>query len=94
MQNPYTCLLPSQLEEYLQRWPDEADAADYDARYVVHAGADEQYIVSAESLDLAWRDIAVIAGDADARDNAGTYDPALRRMARKWLQRTGAPGAQ
>ena len=51
----------------------------YDARYVVRAGASEDFVVSAESHDLAWRDIEVIANDPDA-------DPSLRRMARKWLR--------
>lgn len=63
--------------------PERADVAGhwhYDARYVVHGGADEDYVVGDESLDLAWRDIAGIA--ADEHD-----DPSLRRMARKWLQR-------
>jgi len=52
----------------------------YDARYVVHARETEDYIVSDESHDLAWRDIAAVAEDLD-------LDPSLRRMARKWLQR-------
>ncbi|MGH8072861.1 MAG: NUDIX hydrolase [Lysobacter sp.] len=52
----------------------------YDARYVVRAGANEDFVVSSESLDLAWRDIDAIAADPDA-------DPSLGRMARKWLQR-------
>ena len=63
--------------------PDRSDVAGhwhYDARYVVHGGEDEDYVVGDESLDLAWRDIAAIA--ADEHD-----DPSLRRMARKWLQR-------
>ncbi len=51
----------------------------YDVRYVVRAGGSEQYVVSEESLDLAWRDIAAMAGDAD---------PSLSRMARKWQART------
>ena len=63
----------------------------YDARYVVHAGDNEQYLVGDESLDLAWRDIAAIADAAAADENTATYDPALRRMARKWLQRSGMP---
>lgn len=50
----------------------------YDVRYVVHAGADEDFVVSDESHALAWRDIATLAGDAGA-------DPSLRRMATKWL---------
>ena len=52
----------------------------YDARYVVHAGASEEYVVSEESLDLAWRDVAAIADDEEA-------DMSLRRMARKWCLR-------
>lgn len=51
----------------------------YDARYVVRAGASEDFVVSAESHDLAWCDIELIANDPDA-------DPSLRRMARKWLR--------
>ncbi|WP_238346246.1 NUDIX hydrolase [Luteimonas saliphila] len=50
----------------------------YDVRYVVHAGPSEDFVVSAESHALAWREIHEIADDADA-------DASLRRMARKWL---------
>jgi 8-oxo-dGTP pyrophosphatase MutT (NUDIX family) len=52
----------------------------YDVRYVVRAGANEEYIVSEESHDLAWREIAEIAEDAAA-------DESMRRMAAKWLSR-------
>jgi len=52
----------------------------YDVRYVVRAGDDEAYVVSDESHDLAWREIAVIVADA-------TADDSLRRMATKWMQR-------
>lgn len=52
----------------------------YDARYVVHTGVDEAYVVGDESLDLGWREIAAIGADPGA-------DTSLRRMARKWLQR-------
>jgi 8-oxo-dGTP pyrophosphatase MutT (NUDIX family) len=52
----------------------------YDARYVVHAGAGEDFVVSEESHALAWRDIRELA-------DAGDADPSLRRMARKWLAR-------
>ena len=52
----------------------------YDARYVVHAGAGEDYVVGEESLDLAWREVAALADDADE---------SLARMARKWLARGG-----
>jgi len=52
----------------------------YDVRYIVHVGANEEYVVSDESHDLAWREIASLADDEAA-------DPSLRRMARKWLDR-------
>jgi 8-oxo-dGTP pyrophosphatase MutT (NUDIX family) len=52
----------------------------HDARYVVRAGADEDFVVGDESHDLAWRDVGAIAEDA-------AMDPSLRRMARKWLAR-------
>jgi len=48
----------------------------YDVRYVVQAGADENYLVSAESHDLAWRPIVEVARDPDK---------SMSRMARKWL---------
>ena len=54
----------------------------YDARFVVRAGVDEAFVVSDESHDLAWRDIAALARDEGA-------DPSVRRMARKWLEREG-----
>jgi len=50
----------------------------YDVRYVVRAGADEAFVVSAESLDLAWREIATLAEDPD-------IGISLRRMAAKFL---------
>lgn len=52
----------------------------YDVRYIVHATESEQYVISDESHDLAWRDITAIAADAE-------LDPSLRRMAEKWLAR-------
>lgn len=52
----------------------------YDVRHVVRAGPSEAYVVSDESHDLAWRDIAELATDPQA-------DPSLRRMAAKWLAR-------
>ena len=52
----------------------------YDVRYVVHAGEDEAYVVSEESHDLAWREIAALAADESA-------DTSVRRMATKWLAR-------
>ncbi len=65
--------------------PERGDVAGhwhYDARYVVHAGPDDAYVVGDESLDLAWRAIAAIDDDPDA-------DASLRRMARKWRLRCG-----
>lgn len=53
----------------------------YDVRFVVYAGDSEDFAISDESLDLAWRDIAALAADTDA-------DESLRRMARRWLDRT------
>ena len=52
----------------------------YDVRYVVRAGANEAYIVSDESHDLAWRSVADLAASAEA-------DASVRRMAGKWLAR-------
>jgi|SRR5690606_14255336 len=51
----------------------------YDVRYVVWAEGGEEFVVSAESLALAWRDIDAVAADPGA-------DPSLRRMARQWLE--------
>ena len=48
----------------------------YDVRYVVRANGSEDYVVSEESLDLAWREIGPIADEPDE---------SLSRMARKWL---------
>ncbi|KRG67283.1 NUDIX hydrolase [Stenotrophomonas terrae] len=50
----------------------------YDVRYVVVAGDNEAFVVSEESLELAWRPVAEIAAD---------QDESMRRMANRWLQR-------
>ncbi|RMH90766.1 NUDIX domain-containing protein [Lysobacter pythonis] len=50
----------------------------HDVRFVVHAEGGEAFVVSEESLALAWRDIDGLAEDARA-------DESLRRMARRWL---------
>ena len=52
----------------------------YDARYVVHAGEDERYVVSEESHDLAWRSIDEVLADPHS-------DASMVRMARKWKER-------
>jgi len=54
----------------------------YDVRFVIRAGASETFRVSEESLALAWRDIAEIAGDPAA-------DASLRRMAHRWQKGDG-----
>lgn len=51
----------------------------YDVRFVVRATGSEAFAISEESLDLAWKPVRGIAGDAAA-------DESLRRMARKWLE--------
>jgi 8-oxo-dGTP pyrophosphatase MutT (NUDIX family) len=52
----------------------------YDVRYVVMAGASEEFLVSDESLALAWRPVTEIAEAADE---------SMRRMALRWLAQTG-----
>ena len=52
----------------------------YDVRFVVRATSCEDYVVSEESHDLAWCDIAEIATDVGA-------DESLRRMAMRWRKR-------
>nr|WP_250063442.1 NUDIX hydrolase [Stenotrophomonas mori] len=54
----------------------------YDVRYVVAAGTEEGFVVSEESLDLAWRAVDTIAADPQA-------DASLQRMARRWLAGAG-----
>ena len=63
--------------------PARADTPDhhhYDVRFVVRATDDERYVVSEESLDLAWRPVTQLADDP-------AVDPSVRRMARRWLAR-------
>ena len=58
----------------------------YDVRYVVRAGASEDFFVSEESLALAWWDVKRLATEAG-------IDASLQRMARRWLATTAsAPG--
>lgn len=60
----------------------EAGHWHWDVRYVVRATADEDFVVSRESLALAWRPV-----EAVARDPA--LDASLRRMAQRWLEVRG-----
>ena len=50
----------------------------YDLRFVVRAAGGEDFSQNAESLALAWLDIAELAERPD-------FDESLRRMARRWL---------
>lgn len=52
----------------------------YDVRYIVWTGDNEDFVVSDESHDLAWRAIDALAIDA-------SIDASVRRMARKWMER-------
>lgn len=52
----------------------------YDLRFVVRAAGGEDFSQNAESLALAWFDIAELTERPD-------LDESLRRMARRWLAR-------
>ncbi len=56
----------------------------YDARYVVRALGSEAFVVSEESLALAWRTVAEVAEEAIATPDG---DQSLPRMAKRWLAR-------
>ena len=60
---------------------DDPEHWHYDVRFVVRANGSDEFVVSDESHELAWRSIGDVADDA-------TLDPSLRRMARRWLART------
>ena len=49
----------------------------YDVRYVVRAGSNEAFVLSEESLELAWRAVNEIASEGD---------DSMQRMAWKWQQ--------
>ena len=55
----------------------------WDVRFVVHAEGGEDYVVSEESHDLAWRPIGDILVDPGS-------DASMRRMAEKWARRLDA----
>jgi 8-oxo-dGTP pyrophosphatase MutT (NUDIX family) len=52
----------------------------YDARYVVRATGTGDFVISEESLALAWRPVAELLADPQS-------DESMRRMAGKWLAR-------
>ena len=56
----------------------------YDFRFVVHARGSESFALSDESNALAWWPIAQVA------EQATVFDESMRRMARKWIERTRA----
>lgn len=59
----------------------------YDVRYVVHAQGAEDYVVSEESHDLAWRTVEAVLADPGS-------DESMRRMASKWAARRRAESPQ
>jgi len=61
---------------------DEAEHWHYDVRYVARAGAEDRFVINEESRALAWRSVADVAADS-------SLDASLRRMAHKWLVRSG-----
>ena len=52
----------------------------YDVRFVIRAVGGEAFVLSEESLDLAWRPVAEVAIDPAS-------DESMQRMARRWLAR-------
>jgi 8-oxo-dGTP pyrophosphatase MutT (NUDIX family) len=60
---------------------DEPEHTHWDIRFVVRAGADEDFVLSEESIELAWMNIIDLANDL-------AFDESLRRMARRWLARS------
>lgn len=80
---PGLTLEPGILDVDRHRIPARRDVPEhwhYDVRYVVRAGSSEAFVVSEESLDLAWRDIQSLVDDPAA-------DESVQRMARKWIAR-------
>jgi len=77
---------PGRIFDLDRHWiparPGEPGHWHYDVRYVVRAGGDERFVVSAESHDLGWRPVAALAADPE-------LDPSLRRLAGKWLAGAG-----
>ena len=50
----------------------------HDVRYVIRNAGSEEFVINAESLALAWREVADIAADPAS-------DQSLARMAGRWL---------
>ena len=79
---PGLALASAEIFDLDRHWiPERKDVPGhwhYDVRYVVVAGSNEAFVVSEESLELAWRPVAEIASEEDE---------SMRRMANRWLQR-------
>ena len=52
----------------------------YDVRFVIRALGGEAFVLSEESLELAWRPVTEVAADPES-------DESMQRMARRWLAR-------
>lgn len=52
----------------------------YDVRFVIRALGGEAFVLSEESLALAWRPVVEVAADPQSDDS-------MQRMARRWLAR-------
>lgn len=50
----------------------------YDVRFVIRALGGEDFVLSEESLELAWRPVVEVASDPQS-------DESMQRMARRWL---------
>ena len=59
---------------------DEPEHIHWDVRYVVYCRGSEAFVVSQESLALAWVPLHQVLDSPD---------PSLRRMAQRWLARRG-----
>ncbi|HEY2396640.1 MAG TPA: NUDIX hydrolase [Rudaea sp.] len=59
----------------------ESEHWHYDVRFMVRATGSETFVVGDESHALAWCDIESIAANA-------TADESMRRMTRRWLERS------
>lgn len=63
--------------------PGEPAHWHYDVRFLVRVGSDERYTVTPESHALRWWPIETVVATDE-------FDPSLRRMAWRWLERRRA----
>ncbi|WP_397596079.1 NUDIX hydrolase [Silanimonas sp.] len=64
----------------------EPEHSHWDVRFVVRCTSDETPQINRESRAAAWRRIDELAVD-------GTLEPSIRRMAARWLARSGSGAA-